>query len=188
MRRPASARSAEVVGCGGKAVRADLGDAAAHLLTQAGDAHGIEFVEVAGRDRDEAQPLEQRMALGLLEDAGVELQPAELAVEETFWRVGEGRGDADMLVDWPRRLGSRLALTRSAFRIRPIVLPSSPSVFGLLAAVVSNLLIINTLRMFCGPSVGLAQPGSMPRAISAARADRNPPPCPAFGQFRRQRA
>ena len=50
---------------------------------EAGDADHEEFVEVACRDRQESQPLEQRMAriACLFEDAAVERQPGQLAVE-----------------------------------------------------------------------------------------------------------
>ena len=49
----------------------------AHLAAQARDADHEELVEIAGRDRQEAQLLEQRMvAVGrLFQDAAVELQP-----------------------------------------------------------------------------------------------------------------
>ena len=46
---------------GGEPVRALGRDALAHLAFQAGDAHHEEFVEVVGRDRQEAHPLQQRM-------------------------------------------------------------------------------------------------------------------------------
>ena len=69
------------------------GDAGAHLRPQTGDAHHEEFVEVVGRDRQEPQPLEQRMAAvgGFLEHAPVEIEPGELAVDETFRARGNGR-------------------------------------------------------------------------------------------------
>ena len=44
-----------------QAVRAARGDAGAHLALEAGDAHHEELVEVVGRDRQEAQPLQQRV-------------------------------------------------------------------------------------------------------------------------------
>ena len=58
------------------------------LLAQAGDPDLEELVEVAGEDGQELDPLEQRVALvaRLVEDAGVELEPRQLAVE-----VREGR-------------------------------------------------------------------------------------------------
>ena len=69
------------------------------LSDQPGDADREELVEVGGADRDEAQPLEQRVApvLGLLDDAAVEVEPGKLAVDEPL----RARG-----VD--RRLGRRL--------------------------------------------------------------------------------
>ena len=55
-----------------------------HLAVNAGDAHHVEFVEVGGRDRQEAQALEQRVALvlRLFEHAAIELQPGQLAIVE----------------------------------------------------------------------------------------------------------
>ena len=63
------------------------------LLAQAGDADHEELVEVRGEDREELCPLEQRVigVLGLFEHAGVELQPAQLAVDEVFGqKLGAG--------------------------------------------------------------------------------------------------
>ncbi len=56
------------------------------------DAHHVELVEVRGRDRQEAQALEQRVAhvLRLLQHAAVELQPGQLAVVEAR-RTGRRR-------------------------------------------------------------------------------------------------
>ena len=45
----------------GQAFGAERFDAGAHLAAQAGDAHHEEFIEVVARDRQEAQPFEQRM-------------------------------------------------------------------------------------------------------------------------------
>jgi hypothetical protein len=58
----------------------------AHLPLQAGDAHHVELVEIVRRDRQEAQPLEQRMhgALRLAEDALVEREPRQLAIDEAL--------------------------------------------------------------------------------------------------------
>ena len=69
--------------------------AAGLLALQAGHAHHVEFVEVVGRDRQEAHPLEQRMVdvVGLLEHPLVEGEPGELAVDEAgFRRVGKTNG------------------------------------------------------------------------------------------------
>ena len=64
------------------------GVALARQLAQARDAHGVELVEVGGRDRHEAQPFQQRHArvFGLFQHPPVEAEPAELAVEEPLRR------------------------------------------------------------------------------------------------------
>ncbi len=56
------------------------------LLLQAGDADLEELVQVAADDAQEPQPLEQRhrRVLGLRQHAPVELEQAELAVEEVL--------------------------------------------------------------------------------------------------------
>jgi len=61
-------------------------DALAHLADQAGDPHHEEFVEVVGRDRQEAHALEQRMVAvgGFLEHAPIEVQPGQFAVDEAL--------------------------------------------------------------------------------------------------------
>ena len=53
---------------------------------QAGDAHHEELVEIVGRDREEAELLEERMVSvrRLLEHAAVELEPGQLAVDEAL--------------------------------------------------------------------------------------------------------
>ena len=58
---------------------------------QASHPNHEEFVEVVGRDRQEAQPLEQRVAgIGrLLEHAAIECEPRQLAIEVA--RVGLGK-------------------------------------------------------------------------------------------------
>ena len=63
-------------------------DAGAHLPAQAGDAHHEEFVEIIGGDRQEAQLLEQRMIAvrRLLQNAAVELQPGQFAIDEALRR------------------------------------------------------------------------------------------------------
>ena len=69
-----------------QAVVAQRGDARIDHALQAGDAHHVELVEVGRRDRQKAQPLEQRMAevLRLLEHAAVEGQPGQFAVDEAL--------------------------------------------------------------------------------------------------------
>ena len=80
-----SASSSIAVSCwrGGHAVGGAFLDAQRLVRLQAGDADHEEFVEVAGRDRQEAQPLEQRMmrVARFLQHAPVEGQPAQLAIE-----------------------------------------------------------------------------------------------------------
>ena len=73
-----------------QAVLARLRDAGGDLAVEAGHAHHVEFVEVGGRDRQEAQALEQRMArvVRLLQNAPIELQPGQLAIVE----AGRARG------------------------------------------------------------------------------------------------
>ena len=69
---------------GGEPVRALGRDALPHLTLEAGDAHHEEFVEVVGRDRQKAHPLQQRMVLvgGLLQHPPVEVQPGQFAIDE----------------------------------------------------------------------------------------------------------
>ncbi len=71
---------------GREAIGAAADDALAHLALEAGDAHHEEFVEVVGRDRQEAHPLEQRMVLvgGLFQHPAIEVQPGQFAVDEAL--------------------------------------------------------------------------------------------------------
>ncbi len=73
----------------GAAIGRDQGGACLRLPDQRGDADRVELVEVGCADRQEAQPLQQRVArvLRLLQDAVVEIQPGQLAVDETFRAV-----------------------------------------------------------------------------------------------------
>jgi hypothetical protein len=70
--------------------------AVAHQRAQAGHADGVEFVQVGGRDRQEAQPFQKRHGgvCRLFQDAPVERQPRKLAVEEPAraggFRLGQG--------------------------------------------------------------------------------------------------
>ncbi len=65
-------------------------DTGADLAAQSRDAHHVEFIEVIGRDRQEAQPLEQRMlhVVGLFEHPLVEREPRQFAVDEALFRSG----------------------------------------------------------------------------------------------------
>ena len=82
------------------------------LLAQAGDADLEELVEVAGEDGQELHPLEQRIALvaRLVQDAGVELEPRQLAVEVRVGRLR--RGSCDGGVAEPRVGRVRLGRSR----------------------------------------------------------------------------
>ena len=74
-----------------QAVLAHHPHAFADLGLQAGDADHVEFVEVVGADRQEPQPLQQRMARvhALGQHTTVESQPRELAIDEPGGRAGE---------------------------------------------------------------------------------------------------
>ena len=71
---------------GRAAVHRALGRVAFDLLLEAGDAHLEKLVEVRAADAEEFQAFEQgiRRIQRLVEDALVEFQPAQLAVEEMF--------------------------------------------------------------------------------------------------------
>ncbi len=60
-----------------------VGDAGLHFLLQAADADHEELVEVGLEDGQELEAFQERhgRVLGLFEDAPVELQPAQLAVD-----------------------------------------------------------------------------------------------------------
>ena len=78
----------------------ERGDAGIDHALQAGDAHHVEFVEVRRRDRQKAQALQQRMAqvLRLLQNAAVEGEPGQFAVDEAApanWPGWPGSGPAE---------------------------------------------------------------------------------------------
>ena len=77
----------------GQAVLAGRRDAGEHLALEAGHPDHEELVQIVRRDRQEAQPLEQRMAgtVGLLEHALVEGKPAQLAIDESRRRLSVNR-------------------------------------------------------------------------------------------------
>ena len=72
---------------GRHAVGRDVVDVGGDLASQAGDANHVELVEVGGEDRQELDSFEQGVArvLGLVEDAAVELEPAQFAIDEQGW-------------------------------------------------------------------------------------------------------
>ena len=90
------------------------------LAAEAGNTHHEELVEVRRRDRQEAQPLEQRMAnvLGLVEHARVEREPRQLAIDEAV-RRGQIVGlDRRSLALTPGRRCGGLALGLRGFHLR----------------------------------------------------------------------
>ena len=105
---------------GREAVVRGLDDLRGELVEEAGDADHEELVEVRLADREELEPLEERPALvvGLLEDALVEGEPGELAVQEGKRRRGRGRGgpaEAAAASSWTS-LSGRLFLGLSSSR------------------------------------------------------------------------
>ncbi len=84
------------------------------LLAQAGDPDLEELVEVAGEDGQELDPLEQRVALvaRLVQDAGVELEPRQLAVQVRERRLRRGSCDGGAAGPRVGRVG-RVRLGRS---------------------------------------------------------------------------
>ena len=104
------------------AVGRALGERLAHLADQAGDPHRIELVEIAGADGQEADPLEQRIALvvGFLDHALVEIEPGELAVDEAV-RRGEvdGRFERRLLGGAGTRHAAALRAAERLRRARP---------------------------------------------------------------------
>ena len=76
------------------AIDAGRFDIALQLPFEAGDAHGGELVEIAARNRQETQAFEQRViaVLAFGEDAAVEAEPAQFAVDVAFFR-SLGRGN-----------------------------------------------------------------------------------------------
>ena len=92
-------------------------DAGAALGLEGGDPHGLEFVEIAGRDRQEAQPLQQGMMriARLLQHPAVEGEPGDLAVDESVGGQGQGGGASGSCLavtasDSPSGNGARLVL------------------------------------------------------------------------------
>ena len=90
IRIEARSRIAASCSAGRQPVVAQHGRAVGQHVDEARHADHVEFVEVGGRNRQEAHPLEQRMAgvAGLLQDARVEREPRKLAIDETAWTIG----------------------------------------------------------------------------------------------------
>ena len=91
----------------GEAVLAQRLDAGEVLAFEPGHPDHVEFVEVARRDRQEAQPLQQRMAriVGLGQHPLVEGEPRQLAVDEARRRSGSPTFDGS-----PGRISTICAL------------------------------------------------------------------------------
>ena len=68
-------------------------DPGQQLASEPGNPHHVEFVEIVCRDRQEAQPLEQRVAavLGFGEHPFVEGEPRKLAIDEPLLQAGLDR-------------------------------------------------------------------------------------------------
>ena len=68
------------------AVAVNFFERLAELLFDAGDAHHVEFIEVAAEDCDEFQTFKQGVAFigSLAENAGVEFKPADVPVDILF--------------------------------------------------------------------------------------------------------
>ena len=82
-------RSLGKLALGRKPILGALVDPGAHLAPEAGHAHHVELVEVRSGDRQEPEPLQQRMPLveRFLEDPRVEGEPRKLAIEEALRRI-----------------------------------------------------------------------------------------------------
>ena len=83
----------------GEPVLAQRLDPGKMLAFQPGHPHHIKFVEIVGRDRQKAQPLEQRMTqiVGLGEHPLVEGEPGELAIDKACLGMEIDRLDLDRL-------------------------------------------------------------------------------------------
>ncbi len=131
-------------------------DVLAHLALEAGDAHHEEFVEVGRRDRQETNALQQRM-LGVqrfLENAAIELQPGEFAVDEAL-------GTGEQLFQ------RRHSLIR--FRSRFVMLRDC-AIHGLIAPFHSAKRSISVSRRNCdSQSVGSELPNSFNTSAASVR-------------------
>jgi len=89
----------------GHAVGLARGDARLRLLAQTGDADLEELGEVRIHDRQELHALEQRIAgvLRLLEDAAIEREPGELAIQEPLGARAAGLHAPPIIVQTSRR-------------------------------------------------------------------------------------
>ena len=130
-RRPSACRATSSLGALADAAPAARGGAArrrdAHRQAglapalQAGDAHHVELVEVAGEDRQELDPLQQRLAsvLGQRQHPGVEVQPGQLAVEEAVGVLAPVRRCVSLTASWCRTGWTPADHAHASGRCRP---------------------------------------------------------------------
>ena len=87
-----------------QAILAGLHHPGPDLFPQAGIAHHLELIEIAGRNRQEPQSFQERMIVigGFFQDAPIELKPGEFPVQEPFRRFH------------PLVLGKRLSIGHDA--------------------------------------------------------------------------
>jgi hypothetical protein len=150
---------------GGAPVGGRLLDAGGDLVLQRGDADLEELVEVRRRDGAELGPLEQRdpALAGELQDAVVERQPAQLAVDEPIIH-----GDPSIGATPSRRGTARLA-RRRATRRRAAEVPLDRDGFALGVAR-HALAVAAELRVVRGSSTRRAST----RARNSSRTVRSP--------------
>ena len=85
------------------------------MTFKAGDAHHEEFVQVVGRNRQEAYPLQQGMMFvpRLFPDAAVEMQPGQFPVDKPFRVVRQGGVGRRRRRSWLYRQGTGLFINRT---------------------------------------------------------------------------
>src|ERR1700694_5323324 len=108
------------------AVWGALGYAQHHLLLEAADANLEELVEVAAEDGKKLGAFQQRRGrvLGERQDAVVEVEPAELAIDQ----LAEFVRDGDGLLEWLHRFRSKCrGAVRLSVRRGPACLSGSVS-------------------------------------------------------------
>ncbi len=98
-----------------QAVLARLHDTGIDLAVQARHPHHVEFIEIGRGNGQEAQALEHRVAevVRLLQNAAIELQPGQLAIEKArrTGRRRRGRRRPRLLVPFPSAVAWRSSWT-----------------------------------------------------------------------------
>ena len=101
------------------------GALAERLLAHPRHAHHEKLVEVRAEDREKLQPFHERVGsvLRLLEDAEIEVEPAQLTVDEAVGGVGDagrgvggGHGVGRAPVWWRRPVGTKKVLNKGLVR------------------------------------------------------------------------